>query len=564
MATNFIKKIIRKSKSRSKSPQTRNQSKDKYVMHQGHYSKEPMLMNTFFDVPTTDPYYLNQIQHQSRARIRNNKEKNNYPQVMSHPNNCYDHNFSTPQMDRFYSRSPPQHFSTPASPQSSRYKLDQPYSPHLNPRSNHYLSPSQIYNDNDGCYHQSNLFGDPAALRYSSQSKMNINNDLYETLSPSPTKLTPFTPFFEDTLSKTSKRGSKSPSKKSNEKSNERSKEKSHEKSTEGGSNSHGKKISKTFDYLSPQCKRDGCSATIFVENTKFSVCKQQLSHASDFFRNLFVDNKALPMDGVKQHSINECSIVVSGLSHPSQSIQFQWFIESIIELPVLRELSEETLETCMRLSKRFGAKGLENRCIKYIVENADLKPPMVALCWLNWIVKHRFDQCSYDACLPVVGRLSLENLEKHRQMLSERIYSDLLAAKLRTMYSQVVDIFKKIHELDHFSTDVRQCPRCGRTKEGGMIKIKASPCTKTVGCNICFKENECELEKKSNGDFQAYYKCEHALVPFNEKTQDCFCQSYLYKENFIKKPSKCASDIEKAKATTKQKQINQDSHDSE
>lgn len=61
-----------------------------------------------------------------------------------------------------------------------------------------------------------------------------------------------------------------------------------------------------------------------------------------------------------------------------------------------------------------------------------------MALCWLNWVFKHRFDKATHDACLPVVARLSLTQLEKHRQMIPERIIVNLLATKLRTCYLQV------------------------------------------------------------------------------------------------------------------------------
>jgi hypothetical protein len=112
-------------------------------------------------------------------------------------------------------------------------------------------------------------------------------------------------------------------------------------------------------------------------------VCKHQLAHVSEFFRTLFLNNRALPQNGVKQLAVNEYTIVVSSLRYPPQEVQFQWFLECTVPSPVLRDISGETglffykfsfldevLETCMRLSKRFSAKGLEVRCAKFIKDN--------------------------------------------------------------------------------------------------------------------------------------------------------------------------------------------------
>lgn len=62
----------------------------------------------------------------------------------------------------------------------------------------------------------------------------------------------------------------------------------------------------------------------------------------------------------------------------------------------------------------------------------------MVALCWLNWVLKHKFDRATHDACLPCVAAASVQCLEEHRNLISERLLADLLAAKLRTLYDQV------------------------------------------------------------------------------------------------------------------------------
>lgn len=62
----------------------------------------------------------------------------------------------------------------------------------------------------------------------------------------------------------------------------------------------------------------------------------------------------------------------------------------------------------------------------------------MTALCWLNWALKHRFDKAVQEACMLVAARLPLVSLEKHRNMVTERIYADIVALKLRACYKQV------------------------------------------------------------------------------------------------------------------------------
>lgn len=46
----------------------------------------------------------------------------------------------------------------------------------------------------------------------------------------------------------------------------------------------------------------------------------------------------------------------------------------------------------------------------------------MTALCWLNWALKHRFDRAVQDACASSAARLPLVALEKHRQMMTEKL----------------------------------------------------------------------------------------------------------------------------------------------
>lgn len=44
--------------------------------------------------------------------------------------------------------------------------------------------------------------------------------------------------------------------------------------------------------------------------------------------------------------------------------------------------------------------------------------------------------------------------------------------------------------------------------------------------------EMGCEIERKSDGELQAYYQCDHGIWAFNDKTEDCHCQIRLYKSN--------------------------------
>lgn len=354
---------------------------------------------------------------------------------------------------------------------------------------------------------------------------------------------------------------SKSPSKKSTI--STKSKE-----GVERSASAHLFKISssniKMYDYLSPICKKVGCMATIYVTNpdsttAKFLVCKSQLSHVSSYFRNLFMENSSLTIPGVKQHSMNTYTLVVSSLPSPKPSLQFQWYIESTIADPVLREISPDTLETLMRLSKRFSTPSLTIRCSQFIINTVSGKPPMIALCWLNWIIKHRFDQGCYDAILPVVSRMSLTDLERHRAMLSERIYGDIVSGKLRCVYKQVSNIFKVIHEMDHFVFDGRICPRCEKTGNdvkslGNKIRLKVSPCEKMIGCGSCYKNSECELKKKGNGEYEAYFKCDHDLKAFGEKTEDCWCQEKTYRECFLKFESLCPLESNKIQVKNDEK----------
>ncbi|CAG9533049.1 unnamed protein product [Cercopithifilaria johnstoni] len=283
--------------------------------------------------------------------------------------------------------------------------------------------------------------------------------------------------------------------------------------------------ISGTLDYLSPKCQLGGCSATLIVQDTKFLVCKHQLSHVSDYFRALFSDDKSIPTSGACHNSCNEFAVVVSSFKHPPPAMQFKWFLENTIRTSTFSDITDDTLETCMRLSKRFCAKYLEVKCARYIQVNVAKKTPMVALCWLNWVLKHKFDQITQDACLPCVAAASVQCLEEHRNLISERLLADLLAAKLRTLYDQAVSVFQTIHNMDHFYVDVTTCPSCGRQREQGKVRIQASPCRKMLGCERCLREYDCNFSDKDHKDVQACYQCEHGLVTLNDQTADCHCQ---------------------------------------
>uniref|UniRef100_A0A915E7I0 Uncharacterized protein n=1 Tax=Ditylenchus dipsaci TaxID=166011 RepID=A0A915E7I0_9BILA len=276
---------------------------------------------------------------------------------------------------------------------------------------------------------------------------------------------------------------------------------------------SSSRSITKTFDYLHAQCKMEGVQLLLWLR-----------THVS------WSANTSCHMPT----SLNEYTIIVSGMKHPPQTVQFQWFLECTIPCPMLKDITEDALETCMRLCKRFSAKGLEFRCAKFIQDHVAAVQPMMALCWLNWVFKHRFDRNTHDACLPVVARLPLTTLESHRQMMPEKILVDLLAMKLRTCYQQTVRVFHTIHHMDHFFVDMDRCPRCGRQREHGKVRIQANPCHKLIGCDRCLQELGCEIERKSQGEYQAFHQCEHGLWAFNEKTEDCQCQTPIHKANYL------------------------------
>uniref|UniRef100_A0A0K0FYK5 BTB domain-containing protein n=1 Tax=Strongyloides venezuelensis TaxID=75913 RepID=A0A0K0FYK5_STRVS len=686
MATNFLKKLVSRSKSRSISPSSRSISSTNSAKLnkklKDNFNKQPFLFNlntqdprNFFDRTMDEinfEYYNNDKReirkqdHERKSRRRsptlnahivsqdnvsyagfhkNEREAFNNDDLYYHKNfyrkkndkNTYknDIEITNNKLLNFEKEEYPfdNYHSAPNSPPKYMYDSRQ--------RLGDFISPSMLYKQDteiNGAFGnpydfsicninrynsyntlQSNMFGDPKIVKYQSlgspftksknisnyspnhlvienkndvkakssskniskEENKNVDEPIYESLkrnrSSSPKRVLQHPIEISKsgcTLSKdpnSEKSGekkravSKSPSKRST--ASTKSKEK-----VERSASAHLFKISssniKTYSYLSPICKKVGCMATIYVTNSdsttgKFLVCKSQLSHVSSYFRNLFMENSSLTIPGVKQHSINTYTLVVSSLPFPKPSLQFQWYIESTVADPVLREVSTDNLETLMRLSKRFSTPSLAIRCSQFIINVVSRKPPMIALCWLNWIIKHKFDQGCYEAVLPVVSRMSLVDLERHRAMLSEKIYGDILSSKLRCVYKQVSTIFKVIHQIDHFVVEGRVCPRCERTGNdgkslGNKVRLKVSPCTKIIGCNHCYKNSECELEKKSNGEYEAYFKCDHDLKVFGEKTEDCWCQEMTYKESFLKFESLNPLESRKVKVKDEEKKENE------
>lgn len=56
----------------------------------------------------------------------------------------------------------------------------------------------------------------------------------------------------------------------------------------------------------------------------------------------------------------------------------------------------------------------------------------------------------------------------------------------------------------------------------------------KLIGCDRCLKDLGCEIEKRADGELQAFYQCEHGLLPFGDETEDCACQSKFYKRQNV------------------------------
>lgn len=61
--------------------------------------------------------------------------------------------------------------------------------------------------------------------------------------------------------------------------------------------------------------------------------------------------------------------------------------------------------------------------------------------------------------------------------------------------------------------------------------------------------EMGCEIERKSE-EMQAYYQCEHGIWAFNDKTEDCYCQTQYYKTNLKKLSNQTVATINQTKET--------------
>jgi hypothetical protein len=118
--------------------------------------------------------------------------------------------------------------------------------------------------------------------------------------------------------------------------------------------------------------------------------------------------------------------------------------------------------------------------------------------------------------------------------MLTERLLTELLAAKLRTVYEQTVTVYQTIHRIDHFSLELDQCPRCGacrhlKNNDGvgakTQIKVYVSPCRKTIGCDRCIRDAPICSVADDPTSYQAFYQCAHGLTALNDQAQDCYCQ---------------------------------------
>src|SRR5689334_8002418 len=81
---------------------------------------------------------------------------------------------------------------------------------------------------------------------------------------------------------------------------------------------------------------------------------------------------------------------------------------------------------------------------------------------------------------------------------------------------------------------------------------------SKLIGCERCMREFPCELDAATannagsatvsqsphapSAEMQAYWQCEHGLWAFSERTEDCACQTGLYRTN-CERPAIVAED---------------------
>lgn len=81
------------------------------------------------------------------------------------------------------------------------------------------------------------------------------------------------------------------------------------------------------------------------------------------------------------------------------------------------------------------------------------------------------------------------------------------------------------------------------------LLVIPPPGFSKLIGCERCMREFPCELETPASApqDMQAYWQCEHGLWPFSERTEDCRCQTPLYRAN-----RQASGEVASATATTR------------
>uniref|UniRef100_A0A1I7X393 BTB domain-containing protein n=1 Tax=Heterorhabditis bacteriophora TaxID=37862 RepID=A0A1I7X393_HETBA len=103
------------------------------------------------------------------------------------------------------------------------------------------------------------------------------------------------------------------------------------DKPTSRSKSPHKKRqVTNSLDYLNSQCHLEGCSVNVVVHTTRFRICRHQLCHASEYFKNLLITHR--------KH--DDIYVAVSGILHPSPTTQFRWFIESSIPCPALKDIS--------------------------------------------------------------------------------------------------------------------------------------------------------------------------------------------------------------------------------
>ncbi|CAJ0950205.1 unnamed protein product, partial [Mesorhabditis belari] len=71
------------------------------------------------------------------------------------------------------------------------------------------------------------------------------------------------------------------------------------------------------------------------------------------------------------------------------------------------------------------------------------------------------------------------------------------------------------------------------------------------VGCERCMMDYGCEIEAKAVTDLQAYYQCPHALLPLNDATEECHCQTSILSSHL----RSAATSSDRTRATSRPRQ---------